>query len=209
MLHYKLDRSDRFGAAGLVAGAAVLALASAALSAAQAPAAHACSITIDPVATVQCGRPNTPTNPYLSADVGGALFSFTNTDSGPVVFDFDETREGQRVRPSNVTCALRFDNSCPLANTNPYYDGEQGQPTTYVGTLDFFLVQLDPGARYCLRIRSRNWNEGDPQDGLVSGSWSDWTCAVRPPGSAPAPASEPAPAPEPPRAAAPAQPAAP
>jgi hypothetical protein len=36
---------------------------------------------------------------------------------------------------------------------------------------------LDP-ARYCVRVRAREWNDGHPQEGLVSQDWSAWVCAT-------------------------------
>lgn len=33
-------------------------------------------------------------------------------------------------------------------------------------------------ARYCARVRAREWNNGHPQEGLVSQDWSAWVCAT-------------------------------
>lgn len=46
------------------------------------------------------------------------------------------------------------------------------------GTQAYTFRNLDYSATYCVQMLARNWNDGDPQDGLVSDNWSSFACAT-------------------------------
>jgi hypothetical protein len=105
-----------------------------------------------------CDRPGTPDNLSTLVNVGpqqSITVFWTNTASESTCVEFATTKDGGAVDLG--TGCLR-DGSGPAAAHE--FDNLQRQ------------------AQYCFQVRARDWNNGDPQDGLVSDQWSAPVCAT-------------------------------
>jgi hypothetical protein len=116
-------------------------------------------------------RPATPINVTAvdHAPAGSILVSWTNTSSQEVCFEISTYKDGSPV-------TLGYPSPCQIGP----------------GLGDSLMYEhLDAGSTYCFEVRARQWNNGNPQDGLVSDQWSNPACDTVP---------VPAPAPKPPTA---------
>jgi hypothetical protein len=67
-----------------------------------------------------------------------------------------------------------------------FYTTLNGSPTDLgagcvnhgLSSSDYVFEGLQPQATYCFQVRAREWNGGDPQDGLVSNDWSAPACTT-------------------------------
>jgi hypothetical protein len=120
----------------------------------RAPAASACGI-------FGCDRPGTPMNVAAESDQSGAItFSWLPTAGEEVCNEFQETENGQPVD---------LHAGCPYGGSGRDRLTNERQSFTFTG--------LDYGATYCMQVRARDWNGGDPGSGYVSEQWSAWACA--------------------------------
>lgn len=118
-----------------------------------APAASACGI-------FGCDRPGTPMNVDATSNQPGQItFSWLPTASEEVCNEFQETENGQPVD---------LHAGCPYGGSGRDRLTNERQSFTFSG--------LDYGANYCMQVRARDWNGGDPGSGYVSDQWSAWAC---------------------------------
>lgn len=105
-------------------------------------------------------RPGTPTNVTATAQdptssrPPSTRVSWTNTATEDVCFEFYSTQNGS-----------------PL-------DLGAGCVDHGMASSDYVFEGLQPLTTYCFQVRARDWNGGDPQDGLVSNDWSAPACAT-------------------------------
>jgi hypothetical protein len=105
-------------------------------------------------------RPGTPTNVTATAQdptssrLPSVRVSWTNTATEDVCFEFYSTQNGS---PSDLGAGCVGHG---LASSDYVFEG------------------LQPTTTYCFQVRARDWNGGDPQDGLVSNDWSALACAT-------------------------------
>jgi hypothetical protein len=105
-------------------------------------------------------RPGTPTGVRAWAQDPTATrppsirVQWTNTATEGVCFEFNVTLNGA---PTNL---------------------DAGCVNHGLGASDYVFENLQPDATYCFQVRARDWNGGDPQDGLVSDLWSAAACAT-------------------------------
>src|SRR5262245_14905227 len=143
-------------------------------------------------------RPGTPTD--VRAEARGhrfIQFRFRNTASEAVVFDIEMTKNGATVDPVGpqqtrygthalVNCGIRagFGRApTPTDCEHLFWSWpgtvNRGQPIERNGQILLLRGDVfDPDATYCLRVRARDWNRGEPDKGDVSDLWSAWACAT-------------------------------
>jgi hypothetical protein len=133
-------------------------------------------------------RPGTPTDVKLSVeDHRRVYFRFRNTAKEPVVFDFDLTINGRAADPQSLNnknwylnCGVPDEPSDPLCTRAIYkgpftYKGDQGEE------FQIYSNRIPASSNVCMRVIAREWNNGDPQSGLVSEQWSAWACGTTKP----------------------------
>jgi hypothetical protein len=105
-------------------------------------------------------RPGTPTSVRAWAQDATAArppsirVQWANTATEDVCFEFNVTQNGA---PANLGA---------------------GCVNHGLGSSDYVFEALQPETTYCFQVRARDWNGGDPQDGLVSDRWSAAACAT-------------------------------
>jgi hypothetical protein len=107
-------------------------------------------------------RPGTPNNVTTVVNAG-SLQSITvfwnNTAHESTCVEFSTTKDGQ---PVDLGAGCVRDSFLGAAPVEHEFD------------------HLVAGSNYCFQLRARQWNNGDPQDGLVSDQWSAPACATIP-----------------------------
>jgi hypothetical protein len=141
-----------------------------------APAAHACGI-------FGCDRPATPAALQASSDDPGSLtLSWLPTANEEVCYEFIGTENGANVdltshEPHSYVTPLRTHTADYGRHTGCVYGGA-AEDRLIGERQQYIFTGLDYGATYCVQMRARDWNDGDPQSGYVSADWSDASCAT-------------------------------
>jgi len=133
-------------------------------------------------------RPGTPVDVKLSVeDHRRIYFGFRNVAKEPVVFDFDlsingHTADLQTAYSKNwfLNCGSPEEPTEPVCKKVIFHI--PSDPFIYVGqVLSVYSTRMPPNSRICLRVIAREWNNGNPQSGLVSDQWSAWACGTTKP----------------------------
>jgi len=148
MMHFNPIQSAQKASAALAIAAV---LGAAALAGHGAMPASACGL-------FGCDRPGTPNNVSTMVNVGpqqSITVFWNNTASESTCVEFSTTKDGAPVD---------LGAGCLREGSGPAIEHE--------------FDNLQREVQYCFQVRARDWNNGDPQDGLVSDQWSAPACAT-------------------------------
>ncbi len=154
-------------------------------------------------------RPGTPTELRAwSLNAWSAYFSFKNTATESVGFEWELLANGSPILPNTLDCSFGHSPHWgsgtiehPACQYTPQLSGAPDRSLKDYGReLVTFSTKLNPATTYCFRVRAREWegpNRGGRGlsayqqwgEGLVSELWSSWVCTT----TAPTPPAPPAP----------------